>query len=99
MRAENLQDLVPRGGSNVLPGVLQVELSLLVPELVVGDGVEVGVAEAGEDLPGVNPRDEVKHMSGALVLGQLVAPLDHLGAQTFDAVGPGRADSQALDRR
>ena len=82
----------------MFPGVLQVELSLLVPELVVRECVQVGVAEGVEELPGVVAGGQEVGVSAALVLGQLLAPPDHLAAQTFDAVCPGRADSQALDR-
>ena len=41
------------GGSNVFPGVLKVELSLLVPELVVVDSLQLGVAESDKELLGV----------------------------------------------
>ena len=41
------------GGSNVFPGVLKVELPLLVPELVVVDSLQLGVAESDKELLGV----------------------------------------------
>merc|ERR1711874_317611 len=81
-----LQDLVPGGGSNVLPGVLQVELSLLVPELVVRECVQVGVAEGVEELPGVVAGGQEVGVSAALVLGQLLAPLNHLAGVKEDVL-------------
>ena len=80
----------------MLSRVLQVELSLLVPELGVGDGVEVPVAEACEDLPGVVAGGEDVGVGSALLPGDVVTPPDQLSSQTPHPVGPGRADGQAL---
>ena len=47
------QSFTEGGGSNVFPGVLKVELPLLVPELVVVDSLQLGVAESDKELLGV----------------------------------------------
>ena len=73
----------------MLPGVLQVELPLLVPELGVGESVEVSVAQAGEESPGVVPRGQEVSVAATFLLGQSLALSHHLGAQTSDTVSTG----------
>ena len=83
------QWFTPSRGSNVLPGVLEVELPLLVPELGVGESVKVRVAQASEESPGVVPRGQEVSVGAAFLLGQSLALPHHLRAQTSDTVSPG----------
>ena len=76
------QWFAPSRGSNVLPGVLEVELPLLVPELGVGESVEVSVAQPSEESPGVVPRGQEVSVAAAFLPGQVLAPSHNLGAQT-----------------
>ena len=41
----NYQFLAECGGRDVFPGVLQVEFPLLIPELGVGESVQVAIAQ------------------------------------------------------
>ena len=93
----DLQLFVPSGGFDVLPRVLQVELSLVVPELVVVDSIQMGVTQFSEDLPGVVPCGKEIGVSGTSLLGGIVAPLDYLRPETSDAVRSGRADYYNLE--
>ena len=93
---DKLQWFTPGGGSNVFPGVLQVEFPLLVPELRVGDSVEVRVAQPSEEFPRVVPGGEEVSVAAAFLFGQVLAASDHLGAQTSDTVSPSRANCQTL---
>ena len=95
---KKLQRFTPGGGGNVFPGVLEVEFPLAVPELRVGESVEVRVAQPREQSPGVVPRGQEVSVAAALLPGQVLAPPHHLGAQTSDAVRPGRDNSQNLER-
>ena len=53
-----VQFFVASNDLEVLPRILQVELPALVPELVVVQGGEDGVAQAAEDPLGVVPRHQ-----------------------------------------
>ena len=83
------QWFTPGSGSNVLPGVLEVEFPLLVPELGVGESVEVRVSQPSEESPGVVPRGQEVSVAAAFLLGQSLALSHHLGAKTSDTVSPG----------
>ena len=91
------QWFTPGGGGNVLPGVLEVEFPLVVPELRVGESVEVRVAQPSEQFPGVVPRGQEVGVATAFLLGQTLALPHYLGAQTSDTVSPRRADAQTLE--
>ena len=54
----SVQFFVASNDLDVLPRILQVELPALVPELVVVQGGESGVAQAAEDPLGVVPRHQ-----------------------------------------
>ena len=83
----------------MLPGVLEVEFPLGVPEIRVGESVEVRVAQPSEQFPGVVPRGQEVGVATAFLLGQTLALPHYLGAQTSDTVTPRRADGQTLHNR
>ena len=80
----------------MFPGVLQVEFPLLVPELRVGERVEVPVAQPGEYLSGVVARGKYVGVAAAFIPGDVVTPPDDLCPQTPHTMGPSRAHCQAL---
>ena len=82
------QWFAPGCGSNVFPGVLEVELSLAVLELRVGESVEVRVAQPSEQSPGVVPSGQEVSVAAAFLLGQSLTSPHHLRAKTSDTVSP-----------
>ena len=83
------QRFTPCSGSNVFPGILQIEFPLRIPELSVGESVEVSVAQASEQSPGVVPRGQEVCVATTFLPSQTLATSNQLGAETSDAVGPG----------
>ena len=80
----------------MLLGLLQVELPLLIPELSVGESVEVSVAQASKQSPGVVTGGQEVSVPTTFLLRQILASSHNLGAKTSDTVAPGRADRQTL---
>ena len=79
----------PCRGSNVFPGILQVKFPLVIPELSVGESVEVSVAQASEQSPGVVPSGQEVSVATTFLPSQTLATSNQLGAKTSDAGGPG----------
>ena len=86
----------PCSGSNVFPGILQVKLPLVIPELSVGESVEVSVAQASKQSPGVVTGGQEVSVPTTFLLRQILASSHNLGAKTSDTVAPGRADRKTL---
>ena len=93
---ETPQRFAPCGGSNVFPGVLEVEFPLAVLELWVGESVEVRVAQPSEQSPGVVPSGQEVSVATTFLPSQTLATSNQLGAETSDAVGPGWDHSESL---
>ena len=93
-----LQRFRPGGGSNVFPGILQIKFPLLIPELSVGESVEVSVAQASKQSPGVVTGGQEVSVPTTFLLCQILASSHNLGAKASDTVAPGRADRQTLQR-
>ena len=73
----------------MFPGILQVKFPLLIPELSVGESVEVRVAQPSKQSPGVVPRGQEVSVATTFLPSQTLATSNQLGAKTSDAVGPG----------
>ena len=90
------QWFTPSCGCNVFPGIIQVKFPLLIPELSVGESVEMRVAQASKQSPGVVTGGQEVSVPTTFLLRQILASSHNLGAQTSDTVAPGRADRQTL---
>ena len=91
------QWFTPCSCSNVFPGILQVKFPLFIPELSVGESVEMRVAQASKQSPGVVTGGQEVSVPTTFLLRQTLASSHHLGAQTSDTVSPRRADAQTLE--
>ena len=83
------QGFTPGGGSNVFPGILQVKFPLVIPELSVGESVEMRVAQASKQSPGVVTGGQEVSVATTFLPSQTLATSNQLGAKTSDAVSPG----------